>query len=84
VRLLSRSGYGGQIVLFNGTNGDPESKATYNGEGHNLGGDQITGSPTGHAPALVDRFRNDAKIMIATEAAAEGHQPAVLFDGREL
>ena len=29
VRLLSRSGYEGEIVLFNGSNTDPASKATY-------------------------------------------------------
>jgi hypothetical protein len=28
-RLLTRSGYEGQIVLFNGSNSDPESRATY-------------------------------------------------------
>lgn len=74
VRLLSRSGYEGEIVLFNGSNNDPESKATYEDwkECH-AGTDQLTGSRTADMrAALVERFRSDAKIMIATEAAAEG------------
>lgn len=74
VRLLSRSGYDGQIVLFNGSNNDSESKSTYEAwKERHAGSDQITGSRTADMrAALVDRFRADAKIMIATEAAAEG------------
>lgn len=74
VRLLSRSGYLDQIVLFNGTNSDAESRETYKRwkECHQ-GSDQVSGSPTADMrAALVDRFRSEAKIMIATEAAAEG------------
>ena len=74
VRLLSGAGYEGQIVLFNGTNSDPDSKATYQEwKSRHAGSDLITGSPTADMrAALVERFRNSAKIMIATEAAAEG------------
>ena len=74
VRLLSEHGYEGQIVLFNGTNSDPESRAIYKEwKERHQGGDQITGSPTADMrSALVDQFRSTAKIMIATEAAAEG------------
>jgi len=74
VRLLSRSGYEGEIVLFNGSNNDPESKTTYEAWKQRYAGtDQITGSRTADMrAALVERFRSDAKIMIATEAAAEG------------
>jgi hypothetical protein len=74
VRLLSRSGYEGDIVLFNGSNNDPESKTTYGDwKQRHAGTDQITGSRTADMrAALVERFRTDAKIMIATEAAAEG------------
>jgi hypothetical protein len=74
VRLLSQHGYVGQIVLFNGTNSDVDSKAIYQEwKERHQGGDQITGSPTADMrAALVDRFRSTAKIMIATEAAAEG------------
>jgi hypothetical protein len=74
VRLLSGSGYENQIVLFNGTNSDPESKATYQEwKQRHEGSDLITGSPTADMrAALVENFRTSAKIMIATEAAAEG------------
>ena len=74
VRLLSRSGYEGEIVLFNGSNTDPASKATYEDWKQRHGGtDQISWSRTADMrAALVERFRTGAKIMIATEAAAEG------------
>ena len=74
VRLLSRSGYEGEIVLFNGSNNDPESKAIFDQwKEHHAGSDQISGSRSADMrAALVDRFRSNAKIMIATEAAAEG------------
>lgn len=74
VRLLSKRGYEGQLVLFNGSNADPQSSAIYKAwvETHK-GSDRISGSRTADMrQALVDHFRNTAKIMIATEAAAEG------------
>jgi len=72
--LLSRSGYENQIVLFNGTNNDPTSKATYREwKERHAGSDLISGSPTADMrAALVEQFRSESKIMIATEAAAEG------------
>jgi superfamily II DNA or RNA helicase len=74
VDLLSRSGYEDQIVLFNGSNNDPASKAIYAGwKERHAGSELITGSPTADIrAALVEEFRTRAKIMIATEAAAEG------------
>jgi len=74
VRLLSDAGYEGQIVLFNGTNSDATSKATYQEwKVRYAGSDLITGSPTADMrAALVERFRTSGKILIATEAAAEG------------
>jgi SNF2 family DNA or RNA helicase len=74
VRLLSESGYDGKLVLFNGSNNDPQSKAIYADwlERHK-GTDRITGSRTADIrAALVEHFRDGASIMIATEAAAEG------------
>lgn len=74
VRLLSEHGYDGKLVLFNGSNSDPQSKAIYEAwvERHK-GGDRVTGSRTADMrAALVDYFREKAAIMIATEAAAEG------------
>lgn len=67
--------YQGKIVLFNGTNNDPLSKRIYQAwvEKHK-GTDAITGSPgSDMRAALVDYFRQaETKIMIATEAGAEG------------
>ncbi len=74
VRLLSANGYEGKLVLFNGSNADPQSKAIYAAwlEKHK-GSDKITGSRTADMrAALVEHFRQQASIMIATEAAAEG------------
>ena len=74
VRLLSENGYAGDIVLFNGSNADQQSKAIYEQwKATHAGTDKVTGSRTADMrAALVEHFRNRAKIMIATEAAAEG------------
>jgi len=66
--------YKGKIVLFNGSNNDPKSKGIYqNWLKKHAGTDLITGSKTADMrAALVDYFRDEAIIMIATEAAAEG------------
>ena len=74
LNLLSANGYAGDIVLFNGTNGDPIAKQTYEAwRLRNAGTDRVTGSRTADTrAALVEHFRDNAKIMIATEAAAEG------------
>ena len=66
--------YKGKVVLFNGSNNDPKSKEIYqNWLKKHEGTDQITGSKSSDMrAALVDYFREEAIIMIATEAAAEG------------
>lgn len=72
--LLEKRGYKGKVVRFNGTNTDRESTAIYNAwlERHK-GTLKVTGSPTAdRRAAIVDYFKNEATIMIATEAAAEG------------
>ncbi len=74
VRLLSENGHGDELVLFNGSNADAQSKEIYAAwaEKHK-GTDRVTGSRTADMrAALVDYFRTKASIMIATEAAAEG------------
>lgn len=72
--LLERRGYKGGVVRFNGTNSDKESTAIYRAwMDKHKGTAKITGSPTAdRRAAIVDYFRNEATIMIATEAAAEG------------
>jgi len=73
--ILSENGYGGQIVLLNGSNNDPESQALYKAwyEKHK-GTDALSGSRSADMKAaVVDAFRGDDKtILIATESGAEG------------
>lgn len=73
-KLLSDSGYKDKILLFNGSNNDQKSKDIYaEWLKANQDSDKITGSKTADLrAALVDYFKSDAEIMIATEAAAEG------------
>lgn len=71
---LEQNGYKGKIVLFNGSNADKDSnnileewckKNAYSGK--------ISGiRAADRRAAIIDYFRDDAEIMIATEAAAEG------------
>jgi adenine-specific DNA-methyltransferase len=73
-RILAESPWGTGIVLFNGSNTDPKSREIYAAwlERHR-GTDRVTGSRTADLrSALVDYFREEGQIMIATEAAAEG------------
>ncbi len=72
--LFEKNGYKGKVVLFNGTNSDKQSTTIYKAwlEQHK-GSSKITGSATADKrAALVEHFRDQATIMIATEAAAEG------------
>lgn len=72
--LLEKRGYNGKVVRFNGTNTDKESTAIYkNWLKRHKGTSKVTGSMTAdRRAAIVDYFREEATIMIATEAAAEG------------
>lgn len=73
-RSLSEAGWGEGLVLFNGTNTSATANAIYKRWlEENKGGDLITGIPTAdRRKALVDEFRERGRLMIATEAAAEG------------
>ncbi len=73
-RSLKADGKGDGIVLFNGSNDGPEQSAIYKAWlEKNNGSDLITGiASADRRKALVDYFRDIGKIMIATEAAAEG------------
>ncbi|MGL4853377.1 MAG: SNF2-related protein [Phocaeicola sp.] len=73
-QLLERNGYRGKIVLFNGSNTDGDSKKIYKSWLEaNANSSKITGSATADKrQALVDYFKQEAQIMIATEAASEG------------
>jgi len=74
LRLLADSNFAEGIVLFNGSNSDDGSKQIYAAwlERHQ-GSDRVTGSRSADMrSALVDYFREEGRIMIATEAGAEG------------
>lgn len=72
--VLENSDYKGQVVLFNGSNTDSDSQAIYKQWLEKYKGtDRVSGSKAADIrAALVDYFKNNATIMIATEAAAEG------------
>lgn len=74
LRLLANSPYASSVVLFNGSNNDDASRSIYRAwlsEYEHT--DRVTGSRTADMrSALVDYFREQGQIMIATEAGAEG------------
>jgi adenine-specific DNA-methyltransferase len=74
LRVLVDSPFKEGIVLFNGTNTDDRSKAIYSAWfDRHAGTDRVSGSRTADMrSALVDYFREQGRIMIATEAGAEG------------
>jgi len=73
-RSLVEVGRAEGLILFNGSNDSPGSNEIYKEWlTANKEGDVITGIPAvDRRKALVDYFRAIGKIMIATEAAAEG------------
>ncbi len=73
-RFLDNHGYAGQSVTFNGTNTGNESKVIYEAWAKaNKDSGRSTGSRAiDMRTALIEHFRDNASIMIATEAAAEG------------
>jgi adenine-specific DNA-methyltransferase len=74
LRVLADSEFAEGIVLFNGSNSDDLSKRIYSAwVARHQGSDRVTGSRTADMrSALVDYFREEGRIMIATEAGAEG------------
>jgi len=72
--LLSANGYAGEIVLMNGQNNDPESRAIYADWKKRHGStDAVSGSKTADMKAaIVESFRERKTILIATESGAEG------------
>ena len=72
--LLEQNGFAGQTVVLNGSNSDADSKALYKTWLEKHGGTNVvSGSKTADMKAaVVDAFRNDRSILIATESGAEG------------
>lgn len=71
---LENNGYEGKVVLFNGTNAGAEATAIYDQwVAKNRDSGRVSGSrPIDVRTALIEHFRDDATILLATEAAAEG------------
>ena len=74
LHVLEQTEFKGKVMIFNGVNNDPASKAIYQKWlAKHAGTDRVSGSPTADLrAALVDHFRDEASLLIATEAAAEG------------
>lgn len=74
LRLLADSPFKDGIVLFNGSNTDARSREIYQDwQARHAGTDRITNSRSADLrSALVDYFKEEGQIMIATEAGAEG------------
>lgn len=72
--LLESNGYQGQLALLNGSNSDTDSKRIYKEWlGRHAGSDKISGSKTADMKAaIVEKFKNEATILISTESGAEG------------
>jgi len=72
--FLESHSYRGQVALFNGTNGGPEATAIYE---RWVDKNRDTGRSSGSRAvdvrtALIEHFRDEGSILLATEAAAEG------------
>jgi hypothetical protein len=73
--LLSAHGFAGRIALMNGANSDPTSQGIYERwrARHKGRSDLVTGSRAVDVKsAIVEAFRDEAELLIATESAAEG------------
>ncbi|MDD4727754.1 MAG: SNF2-related protein [Dysgonamonadaceae bacterium] len=72
--LLEKRGYDNQVVNFNGSNADAHSTKVYNAYlKKHKGTDVLTGSATADKrAAIIENFKEESTIMVATEAAAEG------------
>lgn len=72
--LLEAHGFAGQTVMLNGSNSDKDSAAVYKAWlEKNRGTEAVSGSKTADMKAaIVDAFKHDRSILIATESGAEG------------
>ena len=73
-RFLEANGYKGKIAIFNGSNSGKANAEIYKAwcKKNKFTG-RISGSPTADKRnAIIEYFRDEAEIMIATESAAEG------------
>jgi ERCC4-related helicase len=73
-QFLEAHGYAGRVVTFSGRASSPAVKAIYERWlRQHAGSDRITGSATvDRRTAIIDHFREQGEILIATESGAEG------------
>lgn len=73
-RFLEATGYLGKVVLFNGSLGGPAEQVIYEKwEAVNRPLGRLSGSRVAdRRQAILEHFRDDADILLATESAAEG------------
>src|SRR5574344_2277942 len=70
--FLEANGYDGKVVLFNGKASEPQTNDIYK-RWCTEHPDKVSGiKAADRRAAIVDYFQNEAEIMIATDAAAEG------------
>lgn len=75
LKLLSGNGYADQVTIFNGTNESPIAKRAYalwEKERIRHEGEGLLSKDAVIREALIHEFKNHTKIMISTEAGAEG------------
>jgi len=72
--LLVANGYDGQVATINGTNNQPHHAEIYaRWLARHQGTDRVSGSRAiDMKAAIIEHFRDEATILVATEAAAEG------------
>jgi superfamily II DNA/RNA helicase len=72
--LLEANGFASQVMTLNGTNTDHRSAGILEAwKQHHAGTERATGNKAVDLrTALVDHFREQASVLVATEAAAEG------------
>lgn len=72
--FLERHGYVNKVTTFSGTNNSPAVVGIYQRWLQQYGStDRATGSPAvDRRTALIDHFRDESEILIATEAGSEG------------
>lgn len=72
--FLDSNGYKGQVVLFNGANSGPGPTAIYDSwvEKNRETGRSSGSRTVDMRTALIEHFRDESLIMLATEAGAEG------------
>jgi len=72
--VLTQNGYQGQVVMLNGSNGDETARRVYaEWQARHEGDGRSTGARSVDVrAAITEAFKDQATILLATEAAAEG------------